>query len=280
MKKRKPKARLSTDPRLLEEGVGDSLPGTKKHIVIPDGQVKAGVPLEHWTHVGNYIADKHPDYVHNLGDFADMPSLSSYDKGTKDYEGRRYRQDIDATLAAMELLMSPIRAEQARLQSKGIVWNPKLRMYIGNHEDRITRAINLDSKLEGTIGLEDLGYEAAGWEVYPFLRVVVSNGIAFSHYFTSGVMGRPIASPRLLVQKKHMSCIMGHVQTKGVHSEYRGDGRKITGMFAGVCYQHDEKYLGPQGNQVERGIWVLHNVKDGEFSDLYVPLEYLAHKYS
>jgi hypothetical protein len=271
--KRNPDEAPSTEP-------GDSLPGTKKHIVIPDGQVKPGVSLKHWSYVGNYIAEKHPDFIHNMGDFADMPSLSSYDKGTKSFEGRRYNNDIETTKEAMALLMSPIQKEQQRLKEKGIEWNPKFKLYLGNHEDRIARAVNLDAKLEGTIGISDLGYKEFGWEVYPYLRVVVSQGIAFSHYFTSGLLGRPVSSARVLVQKKHMSCIMGHVQVKATHTEYRADGKKITGMFSGICYTHDEDYLGPQGNQVERGIWVLHNVKDGQFFELYVPLDYLNHKYT
>ena len=44
-------------------------------LVIPDCQVKQGVPLEHLTWAGQAIADYRPDIVVNLGDFADMPSL-------------------------------------------------------------------------------------------------------------------------------------------------------------------------------------------------------------
>ena len=46
----------------------------RMHIVIPDVQAKPGVPLDHLTWGGNYIAEKKPDAIICIGDFADMPS--------------------------------------------------------------------------------------------------------------------------------------------------------------------------------------------------------------
>jgi hypothetical protein len=43
---------------------------------------------------------------------------------------------------------------------------------------------NDDPKLDGVLSLKDLAYEEYGWEVHPFLEVVVVEGVAFSHYFT------------------------------------------------------------------------------------------------
>ena len=86
----------------------------RKHIVIPDCQVRPDVELSHLTWIGNYIAAKHPDVVVNLGDFADMPSLSSYDVGKASAEGKRYAKDVEAAKFGMDLLMEPIRAERTR----------------------------------------------------------------------------------------------------------------------------------------------------------------------
>ena len=60
------------------------------HAIIPDCQVKDGVDLSYLTWVGKYLAEKKPDVIVQIGDFADMPSLSSYDVGRKCFEGRRY----------------------------------------------------------------------------------------------------------------------------------------------------------------------------------------------
>ena len=127
------------------------------HMLIPDTQVKKGVPMEHLEWAGKWAAEQKPDVIVHIGDHADMPSLSTYDVGKKDYEGRRYNDDIAAAIEGMQLLLAPIRAEQARLRNnKQKEWNPRLVLTLGNHEHRILRAINADPKLEGTIGLNDL----------------------------------------------------------------------------------------------------------------------------
>lgn len=152
----------------------------KIHIVIPDCQVKEGVPLDHLRWASNYIVSKHPDTIVCLGDFADMPSLSSYDTGKKSFEGRRYTKDIQVAKTAMQMLMEPIWEEQFRLvHNKQKQWNPKLILTLGNHENRINRAINNDAKLEGLISVEDLDYKGFGWEVIPYLKPVTVDGISY-----------------------------------------------------------------------------------------------------
>lgn len=251
-----------------------------KILVIPDCQVKEGVPMEHLEWVGRYIVEKKPDVIVNIGDFADMPSLSSYDVGKKSFEGRRYYKDIAAANVGMELLMGPLTSYNTNQKTnKKKIYNPRLILTLGNHEQRIERAVEKDSKLEGLISYNHLPYESWGWEVYPFLEVVEVGGVCFSHYFTTGVMGRPVTSPNALLQKKHKSCVMGHVQQSGIATQYDALGKRLTGLFAGCCYLHDEDYLGKQGNNYFRGIWMLHDVKDGEFDLMPINLSFLARKY-
>src|SRR5512135_2199363 len=90
---------------------------TIRHFVIPDTQCKPGVPLDHLTWAGNYCAEKQPDVIIHIGDHWDMPSLSSYDVGKKEFEGRRYVDDIEAGLRGMELFLDPIRREVNKLSN-------------------------------------------------------------------------------------------------------------------------------------------------------------------
>ena len=250
-----------------------------KIAVIPDCQVKSGVPLEHLLYAGRYIAEKKPDVIVNIGDFWDMPSLSSYDKGKKSFEGRRYKDDIEVGNMAMDLFMQPIRKEMKRIKrNKKKQWNPRFIFTLGNHENRIERATNDSAELDGILSYDDLNLK--GWEVYDFKEPVIVEGVGFCHYFTSGVMGRPVSSARAMLTKKHMSCVMGHVQDKDIAFSKRGDGVNLTGLFAGIFYQHDEEYLGSQGNGSWSGIWMLHNVENGSFDEMPVPLEYLRSKYN
>jgi hypothetical protein len=53
----------------------------------------------------------------------------------------------------------------------------------------------------------------------------------------------------------------------------------MTGLFAGICYQHDESYLTPQTNGSWAGIWMLNEVVDGSFDELPVSLPYLKERY-
>lgn len=216
-----------------------SLPDTIKkmvrsrtHLIIPDCQVKEGVPTEHLEWVGKYIALKRPDVIVCIGDFADMESLSLYDKGKKIFEGRTYAGDIQAARRAMKLLVDQFRHIPG--------YNPRMILLIGNHEYRIIRACEIDRELSGTFKMADLGYESFGWEVYPFLDIVKVDGIEYSHYFTSGVMGRPVSSAAVLLRERQGSAIMGHVQytDMAIHKKTQ----KIA-MFVGTCLTPDHKVL-------------------------------------
>lgn len=252
-----------------------------KHCVIPDTQVKPGVPIDHFKWAGEYIAEKKPDVIVHIGDLADMHSLSSYDIGKKSYEGRTYQADIESAINAQELFFTPIRREITRLRkNKKEQWKPRFVLTLGNHEDRINRAIESDRKLEGTISIDDLKFEEFGWEVIPYQEPIVIDGIAYCHYFTTGEMGRAVTSARAMTIKKHMSCTMGHTpKTEIDMSQVRADGTPIIGLFAGVFYQHDEDYLGPQGNPVHRQIWMKHEVKDGFYYPMAVSMKYLKDNY-
>jgi hypothetical protein len=251
-----------------------------KHLVVPDCQVKPGVDIEYLERIGKYIVEKQPEKIICLGDFADMPSLSSYDVGKKSFEGRRYIDDVAATKRAMATLLGPLnRYNDQRRKNKSKQYTPELHLTLGNHENRIVKAVENDAKLEGVLSTQDLGYAEAGWKVYPFLEIVVIDGIAYSHYFTSGVMGRPVPNARQLAVKKHMSCVMGHVQNWDMNRDVRGDGKPIITLFAGSCYTHNEDYLGPQGNTYDRGLWMFHEVNEGHFMPMYVSLGYLERKY-
>jgi hypothetical protein len=251
-----------------------------KHLIIPDTQVKDGADLSYLSWVGKYIVDKKPDVIIQIGDFADLPSLSSYDVGRKSFEGRRYKTDIEVTKKAMEMLLQPIKESNERARrNKEKQYKPRMVLTLGNHEARITRAVDSDAKLDGTIGIADLGYEEAGWEVFDFLDPVVIDGVVYCHYLVSGVMGRPIGTASAMISKVHQSAVVGHQQGRQVAYGRRADGSNITCIIAGSCYLHDEDYMGHQGNQHWRGIVVLHEVNDGHFDEMFVSLDYLRKKY-
>ena len=69
-------------------------------LIIPDGHAHPDYDNERFRALGKFIIKEKPEYIVCLGDLADLPSLSSYDRGTKGFEGRRYRKDVESVINA------------------------------------------------------------------------------------------------------------------------------------------------------------------------------------
>lgn len=248
------------------------------HLVIPDTQQKPGVPTDHLRWIGAYLVEKKPDVIVHLGDHWDMPSLSSYDKGKRAMEGRRYIADVEAGNEAFRILNAPLEAYNAtRRQYHEAQYLPRRVLLRGNHEERILRACELDAQLDGVIGYKDL--ESPGWETHDFLEVVEIDGVAYSHFFANPMTGKPYggqAATRLKTIGR--SFVMGHQQTLDYALRFVGD-RSHHGLIAGACYLHREDYLGPQGNSHWRGIVRLHNVAGGSYDPNFISLGSLCERY-
>lgn len=242
----------------------------RMHMVIPDTQVKPGVNTDHLEWAGNYAAEKQPDVIVMIGDWWDMPSLSSYDKGKLAFEGRRYLDDIKAGRRAMERFLEALRRDPA--------YKPRLVFTLGNHEHRIIRYVDNNPEFSGKFSFDDLGLHDYGWEVHDFLKPVLIDGIEYCHYFTSGVMGRPVSSAATLLRERQRSCTQGHVQHTDIAIHKK---TQQIALFSGTFYSHDEAYLGYQGNVQRRQI-VIKNEVDGEghYDPLFVSLRFLEKAYS
>jgi hypothetical protein len=240
--------------------------------VVNDVQVRRGVKTDHIPAAGRYIADKQPDVVVCIGDWWDMPSGSDHEApGSLNTEGQRYKKDVAVGCDAMEKFLEPI--------AKARGYNPKLIFTLGNHEDRILRMARKDPR-RFTGETKDLRLEDYGWTVYPFLQPVVINGVAFCHYFPRGIMGKPIQSPTILLKELHMSAIAGHQQGRQIAYSRKADGKALTAIISGSFYQHDEPYMSPLSNRHWRGMWFLHEVKDGQFDEMPLSVNYLLRKWS
>lgn len=249
----------------------------KRIMVLADVQAKPGVDFSFLARLGQYALDKRPDIIVCIGDFADMPSLSSYDKGKKSFEGRRYKRDVEAAQYAMSAFLGPITDYNATAKRP---YKPRLVMTLGNHEARIYRACDDDPKLDGVLSISDLKYKDFGWEVHDFLEVVIIEGVAFSHFFATGVMGRPASSAAAQLRVANMSCVAGHQQGKQIAYGKRADGAILTSIISGSCYEHTESYLGPQVNKQHwRGFFMLNDTKNGTFDEMPVSLSFINERY-
>jgi hypothetical protein len=241
--------------------------------VIPDVQVRRGVKIEHIKWAGMYLARKQPDVIVCLADWWDMPSLGTHDPvGSMNRWNRNYREDVDAGIEARELFENEL--------AKANGYKPYKEETEGNHEDRIDRAIIANpNQLYGVISKKDLKREEFGWRVHPFLQPVVIAGVAFCHFFPRGVMGKPIQTPAIQLKHLHMSAFAGHQQGRETAYSRRADGGMLTSIISGSFYQHAEPYMSKLANCHWRGMWMLHEVKDGQFDEMAVSINFLKRKF-
>lgn len=255
----------------------------RTHLVIPDTQSKPGIPNDHMTWVGKYIVDYQPDVIVHLGDHADFPSLSSYDRGKSDFHSRRYNDDVACAKRDWRLLNQPlIDYNKQKRKNKDKQYKPERHITLGNHEDRLSKAIAMDAvMLDGLVSLKDLDYEAFGWTVHPFLQPVVIDGVHYAHYFYQPNTGRAYGGENLFLRLKNIghTFTMGHQQGKLTAQRYLSDGTTHRGLVVGSCYLHDEDYKGPQANHHWRGIILKHEVSDGNYDLMEVSLDFLCRKY-
>ena len=224
----------------------------------PDQQIKDGIPLAHLDWSVRWADEHRPPVIVLAGDYADMPSLSTHDKtGSKYFEGKRYRNDVDAVKYALERQIGGIQR----------IYSPKIYITLGNHCDRINRAINNNPcQLEGMIGIEDLGFADYGIKVIPFLEILELQGIWFSHYFYNQNSGRPYGGQvASRIDKVGNSFVQGHEQGLLTGHKPLANGKIHRGIVAGSFYLHDENYKGAQGNNHWRGLLLLKNAKDGDY---------------
>lgn len=218
----------------------------RKHLVIPDTQMKPGISTEYLRWIGEYICDKRPDVVVHLGDHADMPSLSSYDKGKRSAEGKRVQKDIDAAIDGMKALLTPLRNLQKEQEAKGeAVYTPRLVFTLGNHCERIMRHVNANPELHGFLSYDNLRYKEFGWEVYDYLTPVSVDGVTYIHFMPNPMTGKPFSGMVANTLKTvGESFTQGHKQTLEVHTRFLPfSGKQQWGIVAGSCLEENHKVL-------------------------------------
>lgn len=252
----------------------------RRHMLIPDTQVRPGVDTSHIDWAARAIVEYMPDVIVHIGDNADMPSLSSH-AGQLDKEGARIQNDFDVANDAMARLFAPQEAESKRRRDKHRTrWEPERHALHGNHEYRIVRAVQENPQLEGIVSLDKLQYPA-GVVVHPFLEIVDIDGICYSHYFQNSHSGRPIGgSIDNRLNRIGRSFVQGHEQGL-IHGRRQFPGELARcGLVAGSFYLHDEGYRGAQGNGEWRGIIIFNEVKDGDYDLMTLSMDYLRRKFS
>ena len=247
---------------------------------MPDTQVRPGVPIDHFTWIGNYIDEKRPDVIVHLGDHYDMASLSRHSEGKHELD----QQDVDADIESGNTALLALHKAMSGTKYRGIKrYAPRKVLLRGNHEDRIRRFLEQTShaRFKTVVSEKKFNDRALGWQVVPFLKPIEIAGVWMAHYFYQPLSGKPYGGTcaNKLRNIGH-SFVMGHVQGLDVATRTLPNGKMQWGLVAGSCYQHDEIYKGPQANGHWRGVVMLHDVRDGSYDPMFVSLDYLRGRYA
>lgn len=252
---------------------------SKLYLIIPDQHAHPDFPNDRADWLSRLIIDIKPDVVVNMGDAADMASLSSYDKGKRSFHGRSYKKDIEAHLDFQCRLWDPVRARKKRMPYRVVLE--------GNHEVRVERALDLSPELEGTIGFKDYLFEDYYDDVVRYdggtPGIIELDGILFAHYFITGVSGRPLGGERpahMLLAKNSTSCVAAHSHTLDFATRRTVSGKTLNGLVVG-CYQdYINDWAGNVGKLWRSGVAVLSDVDDGNFDFQWISMEQLRKAYA
>jgi predicted phosphodiesterase len=240
--------------------------------------------------LGNFIVDRAPDHIVQLGDWLNLDSINFFHKAKPLLkEGLRLKDDIEAGIDAYELTMEPIRAHNKKLgRSKKKKYEPKLYWFNGNHEERTIRYVQEHPVLEGFIPTEDLvGAEQDGWEVVPYKHYRYIEDVGFTHVpLHAG--GSPVSGKYICAKAAELSqhtVVFGHCHRRALHSLARVTrntaGYRVDSLSAGCFFDYDPEYVRDHRNVVGwwAGLIILHHIAPGEIDIETIAMERVKDEY-
>jgi len=207
-------------------------------LVIGDAHATPQSSNRRFDWLGNFIIERQPDIIVCIGDFADLSTLSSYDKGTKAAWGKTYKADVNATVDAQKRMFAPIEKYNNTMgKKKKAGYHPRTVHVLGNHDDgRYNSFLQKFPEFQEHISLDDLRYGEHWDEVVPFLVVKQVQGISFSHFFYRQSQRYPLPSAKAVAAFNHKPSAWGHTHLLDTDATaYDINGRRIQTTNVG-CY--------------------------------------------
>jgi hypothetical protein len=243
------------------------------YLLVPDAHVMAGDDLARFRALHKWLGARNVrlEGLINIGDLWDFASLCAHDQDNPEWYSRQLGEEIDVGIEALEL-------QNKILKDFGIA-GAVLHFIEGNHENRYNKWMAGDNRLRTSpfpktvadIIKSRLSKPArAKLKFHKFLQPAIVRGVAFSHYFVSGLMARPQSGERpagTILKTQHMSCVCGHSHTLDFAERTRADSTKIYGLVAG-CFVDPKAefgFAGPARKLWWSGCHLLHFTGTGQF---------------
>ena len=255
---------------------------SRTHLIIPDSHAHPDYKNDRYDYIGKLILDLKPDVLVNIGDTADMASLSAYDKGKASFHGRNYEADINSHLDAQERMWGPITKAKKK--------KPYSVILEGNHEHRIKRVLEHEPHLEGIkygISFKDLEFDKYYSDVVEYSGgapgIITIDGIDYGHFFVSGISGRPLQSVHhgfALTQKRFRSSTCGHSHLLDHYVARDSSGLVRHGLVCGVYQDYVAPWAGKAAcNLWTSGVCIKRNVEGGRYDLQHISMEALRREY-
>ena len=256
---------------------------TKTAVVYTCTHTKPEVPNERFDWLGEFLYDLKPDMVFDLGDGADMGSLSTYEERyPKQFVAQNYEADIDSYNDAQERLRHKFRHQKRK--------RPFWVGFEGNHEYRIKTALAKDPRLEGQRhGVSFSHLQTKQWfDDYHEYRnsapaIADYDGVSFAHYFTTGNSPQPIGGihhAHSLLRSRHHSSVCGHSHKRDICFDDGAHPSGIVGLVAGCYKGAEEPWAGQSNGSWWSGVVVLRDFESGMFDPEFVSMQSLRKEYA
>ena len=225
--------------------------------------------------LGQFVYDLKPDYVVDLGDTADLPSLSTHDtKYPKLMTMSDYESDLEAYHDFQEKLRHPFSKHKKK--------RPAFIGFEGNHEHRIKRALGNDPRLGGSkygISFNHLDTSRFYSDYYEYEHgapaIANLDGVDYAHFVTSSNTNRALSGPnhaKALVQSRLKSTTVGHSHLRNI---YFADGAKAIGLVAGNYKRGPEEWAGQSNENWWTGVVVKRNIDSGYYDPQFISFRQL-----
>jgi hypothetical protein len=250
-------------------------------LYIPDVHVKRDDALTRFYFLKRWLADRNIklDHIVQGGDLWDMEAFCLHDQTTPEWYDRHFWDEFSRGFDALDILED----WATRFGNRGC----KVSLTEGNHEHRYSKWMQSDNRLRTSPFPKTVAdlikfYRPKSKVNYvPFLQPLILNDTAFSHYFVSGLMGRPQGGERpasTILKAQHMSCVGCHSHVLDYAERTRADGRKIHALIGGWFGDPEAKFAfaGAAYKLWWNGVHLLHFTKPGEFDVESVSLARLS----
>jgi predicted phosphodiesterase len=253
----KPRYRVKATSREREEELDQPIITV---VAIGDPHDKPGRCKKRFTHMGRFAAEKKPDVIVSIGDWASLDSLSTHELPGSANDGER--PGFWEELSSLDESLGQFHRDFP-MGSKPCL------ITMGNHEHRAARAANRQPKLNGDMPLRlDEVFSRYRWGVRPFGEFVDIGGVDFVHC-PLNVMGREMGGKNVeqtVANEAVRSLVFGHTHRAQVRNVVKiGQQRKLTIVNLGTSMPMGvvEKYSGMSMTGWSYGIFLLR-IRAGE----------------